>query len=516
MVGFHVNTMYVFVPRYLRQRMNITCLHGSATRVACYKEIIKCSWLARKILFCGLTLFTQEPVVLLLQAGLCSKETCGRLKVTSAQPLAPPQESSPEKLLLALEPESASLYCHQMLRRGLVAPHCEAPRKKTLGSTYLIVDIGGGTVDVSSHKIVSVKVYPVVEELHQPVGNYCGGTRVNQEFLSFLEKLTGDSELSLYVKTPDPETNAMNKCELDEIVNVSFEEQKQTFGRLDESSQRDTVIRLPPSFLEIYRETIIDNLALSEDLKEQVTLERRSLRISASQMKEFFTPVVKGIITLLSEHLRRLLEAIQVIYLVGGFGGCPYLYMRIKETFGGQCQIIVPPNPELAVVEGAALFHFNPSFIQARRADATYGKSVIRPFDNCIHDARRKLTDSNGRALCENLFQTIIEIGEVINPDYVYLCTSVPVSSDQMNVHIEIFSSLENAREIWYTDGDDSGGAVKIGELMVDLPPCADNGQKREVEFTFDFSHTEIKVVGFEKTSRLQVKTVIDFLTSHI
>lgn len=390
----------------------------------------------------------------------------------------------------------------------------------TQSSTYVIVDIGGGTVDVSSHKIVSVKdgaqLFPVVEELHQPVGNGCGGAQVNKEFLKFLETLTGDLSLAKYFNTPDAEVNAINRYELDEIVNVTFEEQKQTFGRLEELSHRDTVIKLPPSFLEIYRDKIIDHLATSEDLKKQVTLERRSLRLSFLQMKIFFAPVVKGIVALLTDHLERLSEAIQVIYLVGGFGGCPYLYTRFKETFGKAHQIIVPPNPELAVVEGAALFHYNPSFIQTRRADATYGKSVIRPFDQFIHSPRHRVISTTDKILCQDLFQTIIEIGEVINPDYVYMCTAVPVSSEQKNMHIEIFSSLSCAHNVWYTQSTDEVEVVKIGELVVDLPLAVNSQDEREVEFTFDFSHTEIKVVGFEKVSRLQVKTVIDFLSTHI
>lgn len=167
------------------------------------------------------------------------------------------------------------------------------------------------------------------------------------------------------------------------------------------------------------------------------------------------------------------------------------------------------------MVEGAVLFYSNRSFVQARRADATYGKSVIRPFNSLIHDPNRKKIDDEGQSLCCDIFQTIIEIGEVISPDYVYTCTSIPYSHDQRNMQIEIFSSKELAKDVWYTQGEESGGAVKIGELVVDMPSCT-GGKQREVEFTFDFSHTEIQVVGYDKSSLIEVKTVIDFLSSHV
>lgn len=264
---------------------------------------------------------------------------CGQLKVVSAHPLDIPMESCPDKLSLALEPESASLYCHEMLKRKLVAPHCESPSKVTPPSAYLIVDIGGGTVDVSAHKVIKSSRHSqqsvVVEELHQPVGNDCGGTKVNWEFLKFLISLTGDSDLSKFVRVSDAEVNSRNSFELDEVVNVIFEEQKQTFGRLDESAHRDTVIRLPPTFLEIYRNSILDTIR--RDGSQIVILERQSLRISSSKMKEFFQSALEGILSLLSDLLKKLTENIEVIYLVGGFGGCPYLYTKIKEAFGGQC-----------------------------------------------------------------------------------------------------------------------------------------------------------------------------------
>ena len=40
---------------------------------------------------------------------------------------------------------------------------------------YLVVDIGGGTVDLASHCIVGSHI----EEIAPPAGSFCGGTAVN-------------------------------------------------------------------------------------------------------------------------------------------------------------------------------------------------------------------------------------------------------------------------------------------------------------------------------------------------
>ena len=446
---------------------------------------------------------------------MCSHESCEGFEVTS--PVVPVKSSkdSPDSLSLALEPESAAIYCHEMLKRKLVAPHCKTPQEQHTPHTYLIVDMGGGTVDISAHKVigyVGLQKGPIVEELHPPVGNDCGGAKVNQAFVTFLERLVSDIGFSNFVETCDPEANARNNFELNQVINVAFEEQKQVFGRMEKDKRRDSVIRLPATMLEMYQEEIEDGV---ETLgTSNVRLVRRSLRISPSKMEEFLQTALVGVFECISDLLSTLSVSIDVIYLVGGFGGSPYVYWQFLKKYGGQYQIFVPPNPEFAVVEGAVLFRSNPSVVHARKSDATYGKSVIRPFNERIHDRRHREVDDDNIAQCHNLFQTIVEVGETINPDRVYLCTSTPVQHSQKNMYIEIYSSPKRASEVWYVSGERTGDCVKIGELTVEMP--VQRGDKlREVEFTFDFSHTEIQVKGYDKTSGVEMKTVVDFLSGH-
>lgn len=169
---------------------------------------------------------------------MCSHELCEDLEVTSPAVAVKSSEDSPDSLSLALESESAAIYCHEMLKRKLVAPHCEMPQEQQTTHTYLIVDIGGGTVDISAHKVigyVGLQKCPIVEELHPPVGNDCGGVKVNQAFVTFLERLVSDIGFSNFVETCDPESNARSKFELNQVINVAFEEQKQALQMASES-----------------------------------------------------------------------------------------------------------------------------------------------------------------------------------------------------------------------------------------------------------------------------------------
>ena len=386
-----------------------------------------------------------------IQAGLCSN---GPVHVVAAaeqavpRPPSPVAELSPERLSLALEPESGAIYCHEMLKRKQVAHHCTTPDPSTLplsSYSYLIVDIGGGTVDVSAHKVhTTPKLH--VEELHPPVGNDWGGLMVNREFSIFLQKQVKDRNFSRLLFAEDEETRITNRFELDEMINDSFEEQKKVFGRTERERRRSTVVRLPEIFLDMYRDTLTASLdALAKFLRsagredELVKLERNNLRIPPAKMEQFLTPAITGIMECVQSLMETLssTSSIDVIYLVGGFGGCPYVYEKFTEKYGNHCKIIVPPNPEYAIVEGAVLFRANPSIVRSRKADATYGKSVVRQFEK-IHDPQYKSVDADGVEFCQNLFQTIVGIGETIIPDCVYMTSSHPLRPDQPKMHIQV------------------------------------------------------------------------------
>src|SRR4051812_33901357 len=57
----------------------------------------------------------------------------------------------------------------------------------------MIVDCGGGTVDLTTRKLVGEKK---VGEVTERAGDYCGSTFIDQEFLKFLGNLLGDSAIN--------------------------------------------------------------------------------------------------------------------------------------------------------------------------------------------------------------------------------------------------------------------------------------------------------------------------------
>ncbi|KAL5012749.1 hypothetical protein ScPMuIL_011300 [Solemya velum] len=93
-----------------------------------------------------------------------------------------------DALEIALEPEAASIYCrHIPLQRtekgGKVSVETFSP-----GSKYLVLDAGGGTVDITLHEVTKDRT---IKELHQASGGPWGGTRVDEEFRKLLIKILG-------------------------------------------------------------------------------------------------------------------------------------------------------------------------------------------------------------------------------------------------------------------------------------------------------------------------------------
>jgi len=85
-------------------------------------------------------------------------------------------------LLLALEPEAASLYCINNMEELV---------KDSDEGHHLVVDCGGGTVDIVAHKWV--RTFPgnklCVDETHKVHGGPCGSFAINVEFGKLLLKI---------------------------------------------------------------------------------------------------------------------------------------------------------------------------------------------------------------------------------------------------------------------------------------------------------------------------------------
>ena len=76
-------------------------------------------------------------------------------------------------MVLAYEPEAAALFTQYDFL------HSE---ESFIQFCYLVVDCGGGTVDIAAHKITKQHGNIVIDDIAPPHGGNCGGFAVNHQF----------------------------------------------------------------------------------------------------------------------------------------------------------------------------------------------------------------------------------------------------------------------------------------------------------------------------------------------
>ena len=409
--------------------------------------------------------------------------------------------TKPEALSLALEPEAAALHCMNQCKE-LKLPWANS-------SCYMVLDIGGGTVDITAHKVTDGSIQVILP----PKGNDWGGKRINENFKQFLGSLVDDPEFHKYLlASKNPESTAKNAADLDVIIYQLFEDQKQIFGGKGVRDE-EALIMLPYSFMMSYKEDIKRGV---ETLNSpHVQLSDNELAISYQKMEEFFSEAITNIIACVTECVREVerKHTLESVFFVGGFGGCKYLHDKVKETLDSHINTYCPKDHRTAIVFGAVLFCQNSAIIKSRVADATYGSDCSRTFDSQLHSREYLFYDDDRVQRCNYLFRPFVFKDDVIHADKVLTSTYSPLKHHQKSMHFTIYTTLEKFMKYTCTPkGELFPEFRKIGELTVQMPDMT-NDKQREVKLTFDFSHTEIHIEAYDITSGERVTTTVDFLS---
>ena len=380
---------------------------------------------------------------------------------------------------------------------------------------YLILDIGGGTVDISVH---AVNASNCIDVILPAQGNAWGGTKVNSEFKTFLGDLINDPTFYNYLSAGPEEQNVKCSAELDSIVNDLFENQKRFFGKKGVCKE-EAVINLPYNFMNVYEQALKQGVgAISGD---QVSLDGNELVLSYPKMAEFFARPLAEIKACVLRCLKESEDKgfiVDTILFVGGFGGCKYLYSELeneikksyKET---RIHCFRPVDHETAVASGAVIFRRNPAIVKSRRVDATYGAGCSLPFVSGFHDKAYRFYDDDNQPCCRYQFVPFVKKGDVVNANHLLVHTFNPIRHHQQSMSFKIYTSSKDTISYVRTpDGKPLDDVTEIGELTVQMPmPKGD--KEREVKVTFDFTHTEIQIQAYDVTSGKTCYTVVDFLT---
>ena len=367
----------------------------------------------------------------------------------------------------------------------------------------MVVDIGGGTVDITVHDKSNGKINVILP----PMGNTWGGTTINEALANLLEDILEDKGFDSFIKS----NPVSAKAELNKLFYEEFEEQKIIFGDETEGIQ-EIVLTLPRAFTQFYGD---DKVNEASKLKIDYDPGLGSLSINYELVQEkIFKKTIDHIIECVKAAFDQLTSKVDTVYLVGGFGGCKFVSQKIEEAIGqyGNIPIVCPEQPDLAVVKGAVMWRKDPNIIQSRVADATYGIATDSVFNPAIHDRHYQYLDKeDGKKRCHSVFNVFVLKGEVIK-DEVYKTTIIPRYQSYTQQCIPIYCTTDDG--VQYTR-DKKGKLIvcKIGELVLDTPnPHNIPRNERDIDVFMDFSGTEIQARAQYRITGGEVKTVCDFL----
>ncbi|XP_062352419.1 heat shock 70 kDa protein 12A [Cinclus cinclus] len=444
---------------------------------------------------------------------------------------------NPEQLIIALEPEAASIYCrklrlHQMIDLSSRAPvngyspsdtigtgftqgkeHVRRNRQSRTfmvenvigeiwseleeGDRYIVVDSGGGTVDMTVHQIRLPEGH--LKELYKATGGPYGSLGVDYEFEKLLCKIFGEDFIEQFkIKRPAAWVDLM----------IAFESRKRAAAP-DRTNPLN--ITLPFSFIDYYKKFrghSVEHALRKSNVDFVKWSSQGMLRMSPDAMNALFKPTIDQIVQHLSEVFDKPeVTNVKFLFLVGGFAESPLLQQAVQSAFGSRCRVIIPQDVGLTILKGAVLFGLDPAVIKVRRSPLTYGVGVLNRFVEGKHPPE-KLLIKDGTRWCTDVFDKFISadqsvaLGETVTRSYT------PAKPSQLVIVINIYSSEQDSVS-FITEP----GVKKCGTLRLDLTGTdASVPNRREIKTLMQFGDTEIKAMAVDVATSKSVKVGIDFL----
>ncbi|XP_060578823.1 heat shock 70 kDa protein 12B-like [Ruditapes philippinarum] len=395
------------------------------------------------------------------------------------------------KLTIALAPEVASIFCRHLSVDTAISGGNISIAKMPVGTRYMVLDAGGGTVDITVHEIVNENS---VKEIQSASGGGWGGILVDMVFENLLIDLAGPEVYKTF-----------KRDETDDWLDIwcDFEVKKRSVG--PENNARVNM-RFPLSFSKTFEEitkgNLMDAIKASKYAKD-IEFCGDKIKISASLFKSLFEHSIGKTINHVTSLLRDAnVRKIKTILMVGGYSESPMLQHAIKQAFTGQ-DVVIPIGASSIILRGALVYGHSPVSIRERVLKYTYGVDSHKSFKEGTDPEHLKVIGANG-ARCR-VFSKHVEKGQIVKCNEPQVEKSYKTRNKfQSAVDFDIFAT-EQCNPRYTTE------CTLIGKLEIDLPePEEQPGRRIKVSMTF--SGTEIIVKAVDEKTGKNWSVFINFL----
>ncbi|WHT20183.1 hypothetical protein N8J89_03670 [Crossiella sp. CA-258035] len=383
------------------------------------------------------------------------------------------------RLILAYEPEAAAQ--HARVSNIMITDSLGGARDVLTapGRRVVVADCGGGTADMTSFQ---VEPDGSLVEVGRVSGDARGSHYVNEALLKnvLVPRLGGEK---LYKKLVEqcPEgvedlLAAWERAKLNVVVDQA----------------RPVYLPIPFGLAKKMPPRVKRALAEAQDGNDT------NIVVTVEEIKAAFETVVHRICELVSEQVD-MVEADAgegggpvVVLLVGGFAASEYLRRRLIDHIKDLAIVVVPPDPQVAVLSGAVHFACRPD-IRARRARRTYGIAMRCDFEEGIDDEARRCPPEPGEDhadKCVDRFVALVEKGTLVPTDAEVWQDGYPIKGDQTEVAVEFYGADDGLpRNV------DDPNCKYLGKVLIKLGKAMRLSMKgRAIRVLMKFGETEIKV----------------------
>ena len=392
-----------------------------------------------------------------------------------------------------MEPEAAALSC----LRDLINI------KQVTEASYLVVDCGGGTVDIAAHKMsIDGKGEITINELAPPNGGNCGGFAVNEEFELMLQDIFGLSAADFKAVKEKHARQWMK------MVWNDFEKSKCRI-ELGQTTASITIAvhkAIREEVKKITKNSIESLVEVYKKRDVEWDSEDEGIVLPYSTICSLFRPTLEKITNLINDALLQN-QLVEMVLLVGGFAESPLLFDEVKESIKRnlpalELEVKRSLQPMFSVATGAVIFGLNKDVIKSRVMKNSIGVEAFVEYQE--GDDERYVQESGGQKYRTKAFCHLVKAGQSVYTgvpsEYIFR----PLTEEQQTCVVSIYESpQENVKYIF------DAGCQHMGEIEIKIPKCTED-ESREIKLVIDFAKTEYHVLafsGYGHTKQLTVKS---------
>ncbi|KAF1986767.1 actin-like ATPase domain-containing protein [Aulographum hederae CBS 113979] len=286
------------------------------------------------------------------------------------------RDENDNRLTLITEPEAAAMFCS---KTGLL--------NLKIHDAILIVDCGGGTVDLIAYEVEEEQPFSVAE-CTTGSGDSCGSTALNRNFSNILRA---------------------------KIRKMKLPDGSRTAGKVYAKCIMDFENRIKADFRNNGQKWAVD-VGIEAEFPD-AGIEEGYMTFTNEEILQCFEPVVNRILELVRNQIIAIQaqnRPLQNVLVVGGFGASEYLFQQIKLHVPPQFQakVVRPMDSVAAIVKGAVTAGITERIVTHRVARRHYLMATLQPFKEGHHPEQYRVPSLDGKDRCKYTRQIFVQKGQ--------------------------------------------------------------------------------------------------------